>query len=158
MGISPADLACPWKDLSTRGIKPSSWEAMERLVAAGTAGVMVPSFAKGAVTADVNVVFWNWASDPPHQVRVVDYDGRLPRSMRAPGGEASGSSRSPQGCPWAHMWSLRGQAWSARGLSTDLTTDRETAKHCPPRHCPFMGYGGADRAFRPADAIILHGP
>lgn len=78
-GISPTDLACPWKDLSTRGIKPPSWEIMERLVAAGTVGVIVPSFAKGAVAADVNVVFWDWASEPPHQVRVVDDDGRLPK-------------------------------------------------------------------------------
>jgi RES domain-containing protein len=78
-GIDAADLACPWKDFSTRGIKPPSWEITERLVAAGTAGVLVHSFAKGAGAADVNVVFWEWAADPPHQVRVVDDDGRLPK-------------------------------------------------------------------------------
>jgi RES domain-containing protein len=77
--ITPADLACPWKDLSTRGIKPPSWEIAERLSAAGTAGVIVASFAKGAVTTDVNVVFWDWAPDPPHQVRVIDDDRRLPK-------------------------------------------------------------------------------
>jgi len=77
--ITPADLACPWKDLSTRGIKPPSWEVTERLFASGTAGVVVPSYAKGAVAADVNVVFWNWAPDPPHRVRVIDDDRRLPR-------------------------------------------------------------------------------
>ena len=77
--IDPANLACPWKDLSTRGIKPPSWEITERLVAAGMAGVIVPSFAKGAAVADVNVVFWDWAPDPPHQVRVIDDDERLPR-------------------------------------------------------------------------------
>jgi RES domain-containing protein len=78
-GINSADLACPWKDLSTRGIRPPSWEITDRLVAAGTAGVVVPSYAKGAVAADVNVVFWDWAPNPPHQVRVVDNDGRLPK-------------------------------------------------------------------------------
>ena len=78
-GITPADLACPWKDLSTRGIKPPSWEITERLFEAKTAGVIVPSFAKGAVAIDVNVVFWDWASDPPHQVRVIDDDQRLPK-------------------------------------------------------------------------------
>jgi RES domain-containing protein len=78
-GINPADLACPWKDLATRGIKPPSWGITERLVAAGTAGVLVRSFAKGAVPADVNVVFWDWAPDPPHKVRVVDDDERLPK-------------------------------------------------------------------------------
>lgn len=78
-GITPADLACPWKDLSTRGIVPSSWAMTERLVAAGIAGVVVPSFAKGSVAADVNLVFWDWAPDPPHQVRVSDDERRLPR-------------------------------------------------------------------------------
>jgi RES domain-containing protein len=78
-GIPPADLACPWKDFSTHGIKPPSWVIAERLVAAETAGVIVPSFAKGAVQADVNVVFWNWTPGPPHQVRVIDDNHRLPR-------------------------------------------------------------------------------
>lgn len=78
-GITPADLACPWKDLSTRGIKPPSWEITERLVAAGSAGIIVPSFAKGAAASDINVVFWDWAPGPPHQVRVIDDDQRLPR-------------------------------------------------------------------------------
>ncbi len=79
-GINPTDLACPWKDLATRGINPPSWEITERLVAAGTAGAIVPSFAKGAVAADVNVVFWDWAPVPPHLVRVIDDDERLPKN------------------------------------------------------------------------------
>ncbi len=78
-GIAPADLACPWKDLSTRGIEPPTWRITARLVAAGTAGIIVSSSAKGAVPADVNVVFWNWAPQPPHQVQVIDDEGRLPR-------------------------------------------------------------------------------
>jgi RES domain-containing protein len=57
-GITLVDLACAWKDLSTRGIKPPSWAIAERLAAAGTAGVIVPSFAKGAGATDINVVFW----------------------------------------------------------------------------------------------------
>jgi RES domain-containing protein len=78
-GIAPADLACAWKDLSTRGIKPPTWLLAERLAARGTAGIIVPSFAAGAGAADINVVFWTWAPDPPHQVRVIDDDGRLPK-------------------------------------------------------------------------------
>ena len=80
-GITPEDLACPWKDLSTRGIRPPSWQITERLFAANTAGIMVRSFATGAVASDVNVVFWDWAPDPPHQVRVIDDDRRLPRDV-----------------------------------------------------------------------------
>lgn len=78
-GIAPADLACAWKDLSTRGITPATWLLARRLIAGGTAGIIVPSFAKGAGAADINVVFWDWAPDPPHQVRVVDDHDRLPR-------------------------------------------------------------------------------
>jgi RES domain-containing protein len=77
--IAQDDLACAWKDLSTRGIRPPSWAITQRLVAAGIAGIIVPSFAKGAVAADVNVVFWDWAPNPPHQLRVIDDDQRLPR-------------------------------------------------------------------------------
>ena len=82
-GISPEDLACPWKDLSTRGIRPPSWSLTERLVAAGTAGAIVPSFAKGAVSADINAVFWAWAGVPPHRVQVIDDDRRLPTDGRS---------------------------------------------------------------------------
>jgi RES domain-containing protein len=78
-GITPADLACPWKDLSTRGIEPPTWTITQHLVASGTAGIIVSSFAKGAVPADANVVFWDWAPYPPHQVRVIDDEERLPR-------------------------------------------------------------------------------
>lgn len=78
-GIGEADLACAWKDLSTRGIRPPTWEIAVRLIAIGTAGAIVPSFAKGALAVDVNVVFWYWKPVPPHQVRVIDGDRRLPR-------------------------------------------------------------------------------
>jgi RES domain-containing protein len=78
--ITSSDLACAWKDLSTQGIKPPSWAMTERLVAGAAAGVIVPSFAKGAGAADINVVFRDWA---PHQVRVIDDNRRLPRDARS---------------------------------------------------------------------------
>jgi RES domain-containing protein len=81
-GIAAAELACAWKDLSTRGLKPPSWAIAEQFVSSGIAGVIVPSFAKGATEADANVVFWAWATNPPHQVRVVDDEHRLPRNPR----------------------------------------------------------------------------
>ncbi len=79
-GIEPVDLACPWKDLSTQGQVPPSWVLTERLIADGCSGVIVPSSASGAGAADVNVVFWRWGPEPPHQVRVIDDQGRLPRT------------------------------------------------------------------------------
>ena len=33
----------------------------------------------GSNSVDANVVFRNWGRDPPHQVRVIDDEGRLPR-------------------------------------------------------------------------------
>ena len=79
-GASSTDLACSWKDLSTRGENPPSWVLANRLIAGGCSGVVVPSFASGAATADVDVVFWSWGARRPHQVRVIDDHGRLPRT------------------------------------------------------------------------------
>jgi RES domain-containing protein len=78
-GIAAADLACPWESLADRGEDPPSWALARRLIDAGCAGALVPSFAAGAGRADVNAVFWRWGPDPPRQVRVVDEFGRLPR-------------------------------------------------------------------------------
>ena len=80
-GVEPADLTCSWKDLSTRGKLPPSWAMARRLAAAGTAGIVVPSFASGATRADINAVFWTWSADPPHRVHVIDDEGRLPRNQ-----------------------------------------------------------------------------
>jgi RES domain-containing protein len=81
--ITPADLACPWKDLATRGVIPPSWHIALRMRAAGIAAIIVPSYASGATTADVNVVFWAWSATPPHQILVIDDDQRLPRDDRS---------------------------------------------------------------------------
>jgi RES domain-containing protein len=82
-GIAPDHLACPWEADSTAGRRPASWVVADRLIAEGTAGVVVPSFAHGATVEDVNAVFWRWSDMPPHQVRVIDPLGRLPRDDRA---------------------------------------------------------------------------
>ena len=81
--IAPADLACPWQDLATRGVTPPSWRAAKRLQAAGIAAIIVPSYASGATTADVNVVFWDWHATLPHRVVVIDDNQRLPRDERS---------------------------------------------------------------------------
>lgn len=79
LAITRADLACPWEDLADRGIDPPSWGLARRLFADGSAGIIVPSFAHGATADDVNLVFWSWSDAPPHQVRVIDDQGRLPK-------------------------------------------------------------------------------
>jgi RES domain-containing protein len=82
-GIATADLACPWKDLATRGLTPPSWSLAAHLTAEGIAGIIVPSYASGATADDRNAVFWTWAPAPPHQVRVIDDLQRLPRDDRS---------------------------------------------------------------------------
>lgn len=82
-GIAPDDLGCAWKDLATRALTPPSWRLAARLQAEGIAGIVVPSFASGATRADVNAVFWDWSPQPPHQVRVVDDQHRLPKDDRS---------------------------------------------------------------------------
>lgn len=79
LGIDSSDLACAWESLALLGTTPPSWAIAKRLLAAGTSAVIVPSFAPGALASDSNVVFWRWADTPPHQVRVIDDDRRLPK-------------------------------------------------------------------------------
>jgi RES domain-containing protein len=77
--VTMDDLGCAWKDLSTRKIEPPSWAMMKRLAVGGVAGIIVQSFAIGATAADVNVIFWKWSDAAPHQVKVIDDSGRLPK-------------------------------------------------------------------------------
>jgi RES domain-containing protein len=83
VGVTQADLGCAWEDLASRGLTPPTWALALRLIAQGAAGVLVPSFAAGASEQDVNVVFWRWSEELPHQVLVVDDAGRLPRDDRS---------------------------------------------------------------------------
>jgi len=61
----------------------SSWVMMKRLVSEGVAGILVQSFALGGRPADINVVFWNLGETLPHQVKVIDDEGRLPKNTRS---------------------------------------------------------------------------
>ena len=71
------DLGCAWEYEMHLGRKPASWRLVERLIGAKCAGIIVPSFAYGATLRDINIVFWKWSANPPHQVRVIDDEGRL---------------------------------------------------------------------------------
>lgn len=83
LGVAPADLACAWEDVASRGAEPPSWRLARRLIGAGHAGIVVPSFAPGAGPADRNAVFWIWSDDLPHRLRVIDDAARLPRDDRS---------------------------------------------------------------------------
>jgi RES domain-containing protein len=79
--VSRDDMACGWFADLAAGREPPSWQIARRLIGAGFAGVLVPSFAPGASLTDHNLVLWNWGEHLPHQVAVFDPSGRLPKDQ-----------------------------------------------------------------------------
>jgi RES domain-containing protein len=75
------DMACSWFSYISDGEKPPSWRIAERMISDGYAGILVPSFAPRQTVANQNLVLWRWSDHPPHQVRVFDPSGRLPRNQ-----------------------------------------------------------------------------
>jgi len=81
--VSSAELSAPWFSDILEGKEPTGWQLGRRLIARGIAGILVPSFAPGATQRDQNLVLWDWSDRPPHQVRLFDPSGRLPRDQRS---------------------------------------------------------------------------
>jgi RES domain-containing protein len=77
--VSISDLQCDWRADDQLGLEPRSWRVARRLMSDGCAGVLVPSFAPGASSA--NLVLWKWGSHSPHKVIVFDPRHRLPRNQ-----------------------------------------------------------------------------
>lgn len=75
------DMSCAWAIALSNGDRPASWSVYDRLHGQGVAGVLVPSFAPGAEGDDLNLVLWKWGPDLPHEVRVFDPSGRLPKDQ-----------------------------------------------------------------------------
>jgi RES domain-containing protein len=79
-GIDAADMSCAWQDIFSRGTTPPSWALAARLSSEMVAEIIVPSMAPGCGPDDINAVFWTWANIPPHKIRVVDDEARLPNN------------------------------------------------------------------------------
>lgn len=75
------DLACAWGDALAAGREPASWVVVRRLRDRGPAGILVPSFATGAMSEDQNLVLWRWGPGLPHKVTVYDPTGKLPKNQ-----------------------------------------------------------------------------
>jgi RES domain-containing protein len=80
-GVALEELSSAWLSDPLERSEPASWQLARRLIARGIAGILVPSFAPGATSGDENLVLWDWSEKPPHQVRVFDPSGRLPRGQ-----------------------------------------------------------------------------
>ena len=80
-GWSPDDLAAPtWRDEMKTSGRSRTQAFSADLEAAGFAGLVVRSFAKGSSDTDLNVVLWHWTDDLPHKLKVIDDEGRLTKS------------------------------------------------------------------------------
>jgi RES domain-containing protein len=75
------DLACAWAADVANKREPASWQLARRLIADGSAGLLVPSFAVGARTDMLNLVLWKWGANLPRRVEVHDPSGRLPKDQ-----------------------------------------------------------------------------
>ena len=80
-GVSTQDMSGGWFSFLAERRAPPSWRIARRLIAEGAAGILVPSYAPGATSADHNLVLWNWSDRPPHQIAVFDPSGRLPKDQ-----------------------------------------------------------------------------
>ena len=75
---SPEALAADdWQDAMRRDGTAPTQRLADQLIEAGHAGLLVPSYARGATSSDLNLVLWRWAADPPHRLTVIDDEGRL---------------------------------------------------------------------------------
>lgn len=79
--IALSVLNCPWAEDLANSRVPASWKVAKELIATGTAGILVPSFATGATADMTNLVLWKWGPALPHRVDVHDPSGKLPKDQ-----------------------------------------------------------------------------
>lgn len=82
-GVELGELGCAWALDLANGREPASWGVARRMIARGAAGIVVPSFARGATAGMHNLVLWKWGRDLPHRVVAHDPSGRLPRNQES---------------------------------------------------------------------------
>ena len=82
--VTDEQLRCPnWeRDMYSRSV-PASHALADRLIAAGYAGMRVPSFAPAAGPDDMNLVLWSWSDRRPSRVALIDDEGRLAKMRRS---------------------------------------------------------------------------
>lgn len=65
-----------WRLAMLEGRHVPAQDFASTLIGEGYAGLLVRSFAKGAVDADLNLVLWRWG-DERSSLKVIDDEGRL---------------------------------------------------------------------------------
>ena len=80
-GISLSEMACAWELMISQKHTPPTWEMAKRLISSGVVGIIVPSYANNAPPGGQNIVLWDWQDHPPHQIKLIDDDNRLPKNQ-----------------------------------------------------------------------------
>jgi RES domain-containing protein len=77
-GVTPDGLASiTWRDEMIANGESETQTFARRLIAAGHAALLVPSYARGASRADLNLVLWRWGAVAPTRLAVIDDENRL---------------------------------------------------------------------------------
>jgi RES domain-containing protein len=63
--VGEDEMASPWFAEAAAGREPASQRLARKLIASGAAGLLAPSFVRGATPADVNLVLWRWSAACP---------------------------------------------------------------------------------------------
>jgi RES domain-containing protein len=76
LGATEAELACAWKSIHLIArADPPTWRITDQLVAAGNAGILVPS---AQLAGGTNLVLWRWNDAASGSVTAYDPQGDLP--------------------------------------------------------------------------------
>lgn len=77
-GFDETLLADPsWRDQMKDAGESTTQRFARELVGEGYNGLLVRSFAKGAVATDLNLVLWKWGEAAPFRVELIDDEHRL---------------------------------------------------------------------------------
>lgn len=79
--VSLEEMSCSWAMDLAEGREPASWDIARRFISDGRAGLIAPSFARGARTDMSNLTLWKWGASFTCGVTVHDPAYRLPRNQ-----------------------------------------------------------------------------
>jgi RES domain-containing protein len=66
-----------WRDEMIANGESETQKFARRLIAAGCAALLVPSFARGASPTDFNLVLWRWGDSTQTRLVLIDDENRL---------------------------------------------------------------------------------
>ncbi len=66
-----------WRDEMIANGESATQAFARRLIVAGYAALLVPSFARSAAPTDLNLVLWRWGDAAPTRLVLIDDENRL---------------------------------------------------------------------------------